>query len=139
MAIKRWVLRDPSDTNPATNTYTFIRNPREMTSLYQERAITSTPTTAGRILLWEGARNAKQFTFSGPVLEKSLFDALQKWVYKRRRLILTDHYGREISCVLTNIDLVPKRRVGYYYSHEYTVSGLALAIGQPTVDNEGPR
>lgn len=138
MTVLRWQIYDPSDDDPDTNTYVFPRNPAEMSSIYQDRTISTLPTTAGKILLWEGARNAKQFTFGGPVLEKSHFDALRTWVYRRRRLVITDHFGRQITCVLTNIDLVPKRRLNVYYSHDYTVTGLMLEVTPPSVPNSGP-
>lgn len=140
MAVLRWVISDPSDTNPATNKYTFPRNPREMTSIYPERQINATTTVFGRILLTEGSLPAKQFTFSGPILHKDQFDDLRAWVYDhQRRLVITDHFARKISCVLTSVDMVPKRRLGYYYSHEYTVNGLALKVTEPTIGETGPR
>lgn len=138
MAVLRWVIRDPYDTNPATNTYTFPRNPREMSSIYPDRTINVATSTHGRVILTEGTTPPKQFTFAGPVLEKSHFDALRKWSYEhRRRLIITDHFGRKITCVLTSVDLVPQKRLNYYYSHEYTVNGLAIKVTEPTVPNAG--
>jgi hypothetical protein len=139
MSVLRWVIVDPYDANPTTNTYTFPRNPTEMTSVYPERAVSSLTTSSGKVLLYEGTTPAKQFSFSGPVLDKQHFLDLQTWVYnKQRRLNLTDHFGRVISCVLTTVDLVPKRRVNIYYSHDYQVTGLILSVGAPTVANAGP-
>lgn len=139
MAVKRWVLKDPHDSS-ANGTYTFPRNPREMSSPYPERALTPSATTFGRILLWEGPIPAKQFTFAGPILEKSHFDKLREWVYEhQRRIYLYDHFGRRITTVFQSIDLVPQRRLNYYYSHEYTVSALAIKVSEPTVPNTGYR
>lgn len=138
MNVLRWVIKDPHDTNPATNTYTFPRNPREMSSVYPERAVSSMTTTFGKVLLYEGTTPAKQFTFAGPILEKTHFDALRDFVYKRkRRLVITDHFGRQITCVLTAVEMVPVRRVNYYYSHDYTVTGLITNLTEPTVPNAG--
>lgn len=137
--VRRWKITDPYDTNPLTNTYKFPRNPREMTSLHQERAISSMSTTAHTILLFEGQTPAKQWQFSGPILDKSDYDNLRHWVYDRkRRLILNDHFGRDISLVFVSLDAVPKRRSGYYYSHEYTATALVLSVGEPTITNGGP-
>lgn len=137
--VRRWKITDPYDTNPLTNTYTFPRNPRDMTSLHQERAISSMSTTAHRILLYEGQTPAKQWQFSGPILHKSDYDDLRHWVYDRtRRLVLNDHFGRNITLVFTTLEAVPKRRHGYYYSHEYTVSSLVLSVTDPTIDEGGP-
>lgn len=139
MSVQRWVLVDPYDTNTSTNTYTFPRNPTEMTSVYPERAIQSLSTSNGKVLLFEGTTPAKQFSFSGPILDKQQFLDLQTWVYtKKRRLNLTDHFGRVISCVLTAVDMVPKRRNNIYYSHDYTVTGLVLSVSAATVGELGP-
>ncbi len=137
--VRRWVMTDPYDTNSATNTYNFPRNPKEMTSLHAERAVSSMSTTNHKILLFEGQTPAKQWQFSGPILDKQQFTDLTAWVYNRKRRVnINDHYGRNISCVLTSFDVVPKRRNGHYYSHEYTISALVLNVSAPTIPNDGP-
>jgi hypothetical protein len=139
MSVKRWVLSDPYDTNSATNHYTFPRNPVAMTSLNTERQVTSLGTLGGTILLHEGARAAKAWQFNGPILDKAHYDALYGWVYDRRRRVqLTDHFGRTISLVLTTMEAVPVRRVNIYWSHDYTISALVLAVSPATVTDDGP-
>jgi hypothetical protein len=96
-------------------------------------------TTNNKTLLYEGLTPAKAWQFSGPILDKQQFTDLTSWVYDRkRRVIINDHYGRNISCVLTTFEVTPKRRNGYYYSHEYTISALVLAVSAPTIANQGP-
>lgn len=139
MSVLRWVLNDPYDTNPATNTYTFPRNPESMTSPLGERSLSSLVTTAGKVLLYEGTTPAKSWQFSGPLLEKAHYDALYTWVYtKNRRVNLTDHYGRVLSLAFQTLDAQPKRRVNYYWSHDYTVTALILSMSAATVGNVGP-
>lgn len=139
MSVLRWKITDPHDTNVATKTYTFPMNPRDMTSPYRERSIATSPTTRGRVLMFEGALPAKTWSFSGPILDKAHMDALRLWVYNRPgRVIITDHFGRNIECVLQVLEVTPKRRVGKYYSHEYSVTALITSISAPTVPNEGP-
>jgi hypothetical protein len=139
MSVKRWVLTDPYDTNAATNRYTFPRNPEAMTSLNPERQISSLATLGGQILLHEGNRAAKQWQFNGPILDKAHYDALYEWVYnKRRRVRLTDHFGRTISLVFSQMEAVPRRRVNVYWSHDYTISALVLAVSAATVTDDGP-
>lgn len=139
MSTLRWVIVDPYDPNPLTNTYHFPRNPSEMSSPLPERAVSSMTTSAGKTLLYEGATPPKQWTFSGPILDKQQFLDLQKWVYtKKRRLNLTDHFGRIISLVFTAVEMTPKRRVNYYYSHDYVVTALVLSVGPATVPPTGP-
>lgn len=136
--VLRWTITDPYDTNTQTRVYTFPRNPAEMSSIYPDRSISSFTTLHGRVLFYEGTTPAKQFTFAGPVMEKAHFDALREWVYKRkRRVIIRDHFGRKITCVLSSVELVPKRRVNKYYSHDYTVTGLVVSITEPTITDAG--
>lgn len=137
--VRRWALTDPHDTNPATNTFRFPHNPREMTSLHPDRAVSSMSTTNHRVLLYEGQTPAKQWQFSGPIFHKDEYEAMRSWVYDRkRRLILNDHFGRNITLVFTGIEAVPKRRNGYYYSHEYTISCLVLDVSDPVIGEYGP-
>lgn len=139
MTVLRWKIRDPHDTNVLTNTYTFPMNPREMSSPFRERSIQTVGTTRGRVLLFEGSAGAKSWQFSGPILNKAHMDALLEWVYERRgRVIITDHFGRQLECVLQAVDFTPKRRIGYYYSHEYSVTALITKINPATVPNAGP-
>jgi hypothetical protein len=138
MAVLRWKLVDPYLTDPGDKTYVFPRNPKEMTSPYYERAITGTTTIFNKRLVYEGASPPKAWTFSGPILEKSHFDALREWTYShKRRFYLYDHFGRRITTVFSSVDMTPVRRVNYYYSHDYTVSALTLDITEPTVPNVG--
>lgn len=139
MAVKRWTLKDPYDTNPLTNSYLFPRNPETMSSPYPERSVSSMVTVAGKTLLYEGTTPAKQWTFQGPILDKAHFDALHKWVYdKKRRINLVDHYGRTINLVFISLSLEPKRTVNVYYSHTYTVTALINSISAPTALDTGP-
>lgn len=137
--VKRWVITDPYDTNPATNTYHFPRNPADMTSVYPERSVATMTTSAGKVLAYEGATPAKSWQFSGPLLDKQQFTDLHTWVYlKKRRLILTDHFGRNITLIFQTLDVVPKRRTNYYWSHDYTVTALILGIQGLSVGADGP-
>lgn len=138
--VKRWKFIDAKETDPAYKTYVFPRNPREMESVTEERAVSSMTTTNGKVLLYEGATPARSWSFSGYFLHKTEADAMNYWVYhKRRRFQLIDHYGRTINLVLTSLDAVPKRRVGYYWSHDYTVNALVLSVTAPTITDIGPQ
>ncbi len=139
MPIKRWTITNHGDSNPATRKYVFPQNPLSMTSPFPEKSVTAQSTPRGRALLWEGGTQPHPWEFSGPVLHKDHFDALAHWVYDiRRRLVIEDHYGRIIDVYFTNFDVIPKRRVGYYYSHDYTVSALVLAMRYGTAEVEDP-
>jgi hypothetical protein len=135
VTVLRWKLIDPSNTD----VYTFPRNPLSMTSPYRVKAVTASSTTNGKILLTEGAQTAQQWSFSGPLLDKQNLLDLLDWTYdRRRRVLIQDHFSRQISCYLTGLDVQPKRRTGYYYSHDYTINALVLDVSAPTVANAGP-
>ncbi len=132
---KRWVLSD------ANGSYTFRPNPNAMTTPFPERSIGYKVTTAidGQTLLFEGNRTPAQWQFSGEILDHDQYEYLRQWVYDRtgRRVVVTDHFGRRIVCVLTKFDAVPKRAIGRYWRHQYTISAIVISIGAPTV-NEVP-
>ena len=138
MSILRWTVYDPLDVNPVTNHFTFPINPASATSPYPERSIQSMTSTRGTTLFTEGGAQAKQWQFSGPILNKDQFELLRVWTYEKPgRLLINDHFGRKIRCMWTNFDAVPKRRPNIYYSHDYTISALVFEITAPTVPNAG--
>jgi len=138
--VHRWRLEDPSDPNPATNTYVFPINPNAMTSLHAPRAIMSAVTTAldGQALFFEGRPKPQEWTFSGDILDRFQYEALRSWVQDRkRRLYLYDHFGRRITLQLVEFSAVPKRSHGYYWRHTYDVKALVIDISHAIVDNHG--
>jgi hypothetical protein len=133
---QRWVLRDPADSNPATQTYTFPINPDRMTSPFPARQVTYESTTAidGQPIMWEAQTPPKQWGFGGTILNDTHYEALRHWTYDRQgRLWLWDHFGRRLTVTLTDFAPEPKRGVGRYWLHEYTVNAWVYAITAPTV------
>ncbi len=128
---KRWKLEDSSGS------YTFTTNPNAMSSPFGQRNIILKNTTAidGQTVLMEGNRQVPEWTFSGDILDAAHYEALRSWVYDRlgRRVIVSDHFGRRIVCVLTKFDPSPKRSVGKYWRHTYTVTAVVVSVGAPTV------
>jgi hypothetical protein len=130
--VKRWVFTDAV----TGDTYTVPRNPDNMTSPFPERNVQSKFTTAitGQVLLTEGAPVISQWQFSGKVADARHYEQLRHWVNDvNHRVVITDHYGRDILCVLTKFDARPKRDMHRLWSHEYTVTALVLKVGEPTV------
>ncbi len=137
MTVKRWVIKDPTNTD----SYTFPRNPVSMTSVYADLAISSLPTMRGKRLFWQGATPAKEWSFTGIILDKSNLTEMHRWcLTKERRLVVVDHYGRIITCVFTKFDAVPKRRRNVYWSHDYTATAQIVSVvaANITVPNTGP-
>lgn len=131
----RWKIQDPADNTPQ-GTYVFPINPNKMNSPFPEREITTLPTTAidGNTLVWEGRSTPAAFTFGGSILDRAHYEALRHWVYDRQgRMFLFDHFGRRMVVNFKKFDPEPRRRVGRYWSHEYTIDCLVLSVSAPTV------
>jgi hypothetical protein len=136
LAVARWQFRDPNDTDSTTNTWVVPINPREMSSVWPARTFTQKHTTSvtGQLLLFEGPPSPVNFTFSGAILDADHYDLLRSWVYDRRTAVeITDHYGRVLTVILTQFDAKPKNARGNYWRHEYTVTGMLLSVGRPTL------
>lgn len=130
--IERWLWTDPA----TGETWTMPRNPRMMGSLYGPRQIDSRTTTAvdGQAIVFEGNRKPVEWDFEGAILSHAHYEALRHWVYdKPNRITLRDHYGRNISLVLTDYQPIPKRRLNKYWSHDYSIRAIVFSVGAPTV------
>lgn len=130
-----WKFTDPYDTDPDTNTATFPVNPNAMTTPWPQRNITTVAVTAvdGQTIFTEGQPKPVDWTWSGWINTPYHYDLLRSWVYeRRRRIIITDHFGRNITCVLTQFDAVPEMKNNVYWRHTYTVHALVASVGKPT-------
>lgn len=141
MALHKWRLEDPADSNPATNRYVFPTNPDKMSSPFPTKAISAEATTAvdGQVLLWEGMTPATAWSFSGHVRSAEAYEELRSWVYDRRgRLFIYDHFGRRLVVVLQSFEPEGKRSVGVYWHHSYLIKALIVgAPTRPTVGTDG--
>lgn len=139
LAVQRWKFSDPADPNPATNVYLHPINPNKMTSPHPSRKINAAYTTAvdGQVLLTEGSPIPTQWSFGGEIFNAQHYDLLRSWVYdRRRRIIVTDHFGRPITCVFEKFDATPaltRIRQGKYWRHTYTITAIVIDVGRPTV------
>jgi len=140
MAVHRWRFIDPSNGS----TYVFEHNPNHMNSPFPRRNITARTTTAvtGQTVLTEGNSGPAEFTFGGSIRSKAHYDALRSWVYdddgrpRTRRIIIVDHFGREMQAVLISFDPQPKRALNVYWRHEYEMTALVTKVGPASVVNE---
>lgn len=136
MPVKRWVFTDPF----VGESWTVPQNPREMSSLFGEKAVSMRTTTAvdGQPIVFEGNTPLAQWEFSGTVRTQEHYLELQRWVNKRNRIVITDHFGRTIPCYLIDFAPVPRRAINVYWFHDYTVRAIITgSIGEPTVGTEG--
>lgn len=136
MAVKRWVFTDQY----AGESWTVPQNPNEMTHLYADKNVSVQTTTAvdGQAIMFEGNAPLQQWEFSGSLRTREHYEELARWVAKRNRIIITDHYGRTIPVYLTGFAPVPRRAINVYWLHNYTVRALVCGpIGEPTVPTSG--
>lgn len=110
--------------------YQFRVNPNEMSSPWEDINVTASGTVApdGGILLVEGARQVKEFTISGVVLSEGQYFEMIAWKNKRRRVYLTDHFGRRMVVFIKSFNPTPKRRTSYL--HQYDM--VMLILGEMT-------
>lgn len=132
LVIHRWTFTDPA----TGNSYVWPRNPDHMTSPFKSRNIQTKYTTAlgrGKVLLIEGAPSLAQWQFGGIVKDAAMYEQLRFWVEEiDGRVIVEDHFGRQIECVLTSFDAKPHNDSRRYWSHDYTITAIVLNVGAPT-------
>lgn len=139
MAVHRWRFIDPN----SGRFYVFEHNPNRMNSPFPRRNITAHTTTAihGQTVLIEGNTGPAEFTFGGSIRSKEHYDALRSWFYddegrpNSRRIIIFDHFGRELQAVLLSFEPVPKRALNVYWRHEYECTALVTKVGLASVEN----
>lgn len=132
VGVRRWRIYDSTE-DMATVGYEFHLNPNKMTSLARERALSVSHTTApdGRWLITEGEKQAKPWSFGGVILTRDHFRQFDWWFNIRplSLVFIYDHYGRQIQFMPQHFDAVPPEgRRKNYWRHDYTVSGLVLAV-----------
>lgn len=135
MTVNRWVFNDG-----AGELYTVPINPNKMSKLKAARAITTNVTTAlaGQTLFFEGRRPPQAWQFSGVLLDKGHYDALDHWVYSKGRITITDQFLRVLRVVLTDFDAAPVAGQRRLWRHEYTCSGLLYDVDATNAVDPGP-
>jgi len=138
MSVLRWTFQDPAFPSVI---YTLPWNPQTMSSPFPARSITALATTAidGQVLLQEGMAEPANWSFSGIIKDAAHYEALRGWTYGHGRIYIFDHFGRQLTVVLKNFKPSPEKiRIGHYWRHTYEVEGLVLAVGAPTIGDDGP-
>ena len=137
VTVERWRF-----INPANGTfYQFPNNPREMSEVFPQRNITAMTTAAlnGQPLLWEGAVAPWEWTFSGDILTRAHYEAMQTWFYTRSigTFQIRDHYGRVFNVSPLQFKPKPKTTVGMYWRSTYDCR--VLVLGMPTTATVGEK
>lgn len=122
----RWIFDD------GTTQVTLPMNPAEMGSPWPTRPVTAMTTTMGVVLVTEGSPQPANWTFRGTVLTKAHHDLLLDWflgAHSRRRIVITDHLGRDITVVPISIELIPQRSALHPWRHSFSATTLAISVG----------
>lgn len=132
----RWQLIDPS----SGEVHVFEMNPNAMTSPFASRNLTAQATTASKPIVFEGSVVPHEWSFEGLIQHASEYATFLKWFSeKRHQVVISDHFGRRITCLLKQFDPTPKRRIGKYWAHTYRCTVLVTAeVGAPTVGEVAP-
>ena len=120
-----------SFTDPLTSDYwEFPINPNAMDPPH--RALNLTPgarnatvptqemknTGVARVL--QGKRQPLEWTFAGNIRTRDQYMQLRHWTHKRRRILVTDHFGRTWSILLQNLTYTEQRptpRAGWKFTY----------------------
>lgn len=125
----RWMLEDPTDGT----TLTFVLNPTGADSTNLARLITAHNTTAidGQPILFEGARQAKTWKFTGTVQTLTDRQALESWVAKPYRVYISDDFGVTYIIKLVNVTMTPVRDINEVGNHKYEATCLLYGKASP--------
>ncbi len=137
ITVERWQFINPTNGD----FYRFPNNPSEMSEVFPQRNITAATTAAlnGQPLLWEGNIAPWEWTFSGDILTKAHYDAMQAWFYDRSMgtFRIRDHFGRLFDVAPIHFKPKPKTTTGKYWRHTYDCRVLVLAM--PTAATIGEK
>ena len=125
---RHWVLQDLMPGG--LGSWIMPISPAESSSPYFERQLASKSTTAGRVMVTEGAQPPVEWTFSGLAPDEDFAGKLTAYVDLNRRCYVIDHRGRAFKVVFLGVDLRPRMRRNFNGTdidgYDYTVTALVL-------------
>lgn len=105
-------------------------NPNEGASPTFQKQLTKETTTApgnsGQVLIYEGADQPSEFTFSGSILTEEQYNFLYNAWSKRHPVQLTDDLGRVFVIYLEAFSPKRVRSKTYPWRHTYDASAVIL-------------
>lgn len=102
----RWTLYDPT----LATTWTFERNPREMTTPHLPNQTTGMSTTVDLLTRVERRHPVPvEWTFTGDIRSQTQHDALRTWATKDHRVHVKDHHDRVFEVMFIQFDAQEQR------------------------------
>lgn len=125
MARVAWVLFDPI----GNETLLLPINPDAGGSPARRRTVTSTATTAGKMLHFEGEAEPRIFEASGTILAQAHYEALDRWFRdKKHQVRVTDDLGRVFWVLLLTFTPTRVRKASRPWYHNYTLTYVELDV-----------
>lgn len=120
MSVVRWKFKDLSTLGE----YTLAINPNQGGSPGIEKNVGSVHPLAPnrRAIMYEGSGFPSDLTFSGVILTKDHFEALESWAMKRTLIQITDDLGRVFQGVFKSFSPSRDRRAYNYWYHTYSAT-----------------
>lgn len=116
-----WKLRDPQ----TSEIYTFLQNPKSMTSPRPKRAFDAGACTDGKTRVLS-KRIPVDWEFSGTFRSQLQYNAFLDWFNRPYPIVVIDHFGVEHLLIVTSYDPQEKRSFRNSWVHSYTVKGRIL-------------
>lgn len=128
MAVQRWTLYDPA----TSETYTFPRNPSEVTMPGIKTGVTFSNTSApegeGHTLVFAGQEAPGEFDCKGVFLTKAERDAIMAWVRKKNQVLLTDDLDEEYWVWFDSLTMPRKNTVNHELRITYSLHGYIIDV-----------
>jgi len=124
----RWLFTDPV----TSESWRVPWNPDSMTSPYRKVGVESLPESAVdtriRAMVTE---QPVEWTFEGAMKGWTHYDTLLEGGRKPNPIVITDHLGRNITVLLTQLELTDKRSRVTHEKWKYVVRGQVLDVDWP--------
>lgn len=134
--VTRWVFRDLYQKGLAPYSYTVHINPNEGGSPTVTKNMTILSNTGPNraAIAQEGQSSMPEISFSGVILEKAHYEALEYWYSKRILIEITDDLGRVFRGIFSRWEPNRQRRAFNPWYHTFsagmTVTSYRNASGQ---------
>lgn len=135
--VVKWTFTDVFQRGIAPFTYVFAINPNDGGSPTMQKNFNFTHSVGPRrgSIIQEGGSEAPKMDFSGIILSKTQYYALETWYQKRLMLDLTDDLGRTFRGTLSTWTPKRTRRASNPWYHEwdaeFTIYAWADDQGNP--------
>lgn len=128
MAVVRWKFTDVWGTGPTPHSYTFHINPNQASSAQVEKSFNLQGNAGGQgIIVQEGRMTVPQLQFSGVIVKREHFEALELWFIRRIVLDLEDDLGRLYRGIFASFAPERPYRPRNFWYHTYTASFQTMA------------